>query len=105
MHYKTIALELLQENSALYEKLRSGKMLLTAMDAYAIDLKHAHEDWKERLGWSQPSSDPRQIAAEALELAIQEIQDRLPSELQAHAAEPLSLDAAMSYVRRHTPSA
>ena len=49
MQYKTIALELIQENSALYEKLRAGKMLLTAMDAYAIDLKAAHEKWKERL--------------------------------------------------------
>jgi hypothetical protein len=105
MHYKTIALEMIQENSSLYERLRSSKMLLTSIEAYAIDLKHAHDQWKERLAWDRPSSDSRQIAAEALELAMQEIQDRLPSALPAREAEPLSLDAAMNYVRQHTPSA
>jgi len=45
MQYKTIALELLQEQPGFYERLRSGKLLLTAMDAYAIDLKASHETW------------------------------------------------------------
>jgi hypothetical protein len=106
MHYKTIALELLQENPYLYEKLRSSNMLLTAMDAYAIDLKASHEEWKERLGSNNPGSDPRQIASEALELAVQDLQETLPSESQRSDVEPsLSLDAAISFVRQATPSA
>ena len=39
MMYKTITLELIQEEPALYEALRSRKMLLTALDAYATDLR------------------------------------------------------------------
>ncbi len=105
MHYKTIALELIQENSELYEKLRSGKMLLTAIEAYAIDLKAAHETWKGLLAEENPGSDPRQIASEAMELAIQEIQDRLPSASAGSDLGPLSLNEAINFVRPPTPNA
>ena len=77
--YKTIALELIQEQPELYEQLRSSKRLLPAMDAYAIELKASHEAWKDRLSQARPGSDPSQIASEALELAIEELRDRLPS--------------------------
>ncbi len=105
MHYKTLVLELLQENPFLYEKLRSGNMLLTAMDAYAIDLKASHESWKGLLAEENPGSDPRQIASEAMELAIQEIQTNLSCESEAGEAEMFSLDEAINFVRPHTPSA
>jgi hypothetical protein len=105
MQYKTIALELIQENPSLYEKLRSSKILLTAMEAYAIDLKACHEAWKERIRQTTPGSDSRQIAAEALEMAVAELRESLPSASASDEAEPLSLDAAMSYIRRHTPPA
>lgn len=105
MHYKTIVLELLQENPSLYEKLRSGNMLLTAMDAYAIDLKASHEAWKGLLAKENPGSDPRQIAAEAMELAIQEIQTSLFCESEADEPEAFSLDEAISFVHPHTPNA
>ena len=74
MQYKTIALELIQEQPELYEQLRSSKRLLPAMDAYAIELKASHEAWKDQLGQAKPGSDPSQIASEAMELAIQELQ-------------------------------
>ena len=105
MQYKTIALELLQEQPMLYEQLRSSKRLLPTMDAYAIDLKTSHEAWKERLGQARPGSDPAQIASSALELAIEELRDRLPSESSPNETEPLSLDAAMNFIRRHSPPA
>jgi hypothetical protein len=105
MYYKTIALELIQENSELYEKLRSGKMLLTTIESYALDLKHSHEEWKAQLAEENPGSDPRQIAAEAMELAIQEIQDRLPSASPENDLGPLSLNEAISFVRPPTPNA
>ena len=63
MQYKTIALELIQEQPELYEQLRSSKRLLPAMDAYAIELKASHEAWKDRLSQARPGSDPSQIAA------------------------------------------
>jgi hypothetical protein len=105
MQYKTITMELLQEQPELYGQLLSGKRLLPAIDAYAVLLRTSHELWKERIGRANPNSDPRQIAAEALELAIQELRDRLPSASPAEESEPLSLDAAMAFLRRHSPNA
>jgi hypothetical protein len=89
MQYKTITLELIQENPELYERLRSTKRLLPSMDAYAIDLKSLHDQWKERLSNKHPGSDPRQIASEALELAIQDLQALLPCASPKDAAEPM----------------
>ena len=105
MNYKTIALGLIQEQPELYERLRSSKRLLPAMDAYAIELKDSHEDWKEQLSQANPGTDPSQISSEAMELAAQEIRDRLPCGSQATDANPLSLDAAMSFIRRASPPA
>ena len=68
--YKTIALELIQQQPELYERLRSSRTLLSTMDAYAIELKASHEAWKEQLGQKNPGSDPSQIASEAMELAV-----------------------------------
>jgi hypothetical protein len=99
MQYKTIALELIQENEALYEQLRSSKMLTTAMDTYAAELKQSHESWKHQLSEKMPGNDERQIASEAMEMAVQELRDRLPSGSQAAEAGPLSLDAAMKSLR------
>ena len=104
--YKTIVLELLQEQPELYERLRSGKRLLTAMDAHAIELKAIHEAWKDRIGRTKPGNDPSQTAAEALELAIEEWRrDRLPCASPKDETEPMSLDAEMGFIRRHSPPA
>lgn len=105
MHYKTIILELIREEPELYERLRSTKRLLPAMDAYATDLKTSHESWTEAIAPKRPDSDSSQVAAEALELAIQDMRDRLHSVSPKDEAEPLAIDAAMSFLRRHTPPA
>lgn len=103
MQYKTIALGLIQEQPELYEQLRGSKRLLPAMDAYAIELKASHEHWKDQLNQAKPGSDPSRMASEAMEQAIQDLRDRLHSASPRDEAEPISLDAAMSYLRRHTP--
>lgn len=100
MQYKTIALELIQENPSLYERLRSSKRLLPAMDAYAIELKALHEAWKGRFSSACLERDSRQIAGEAMELAVQDLRERLSCALEASETEPLSLDAAMSFIRK-----
>ena len=46
---------------------------------YARELKTSHEAWKETLSQARPGSDPSQIASEALEMALKELEDRLPS--------------------------
>jgi len=103
--YKTIVLEMIQDRPTLYEQLRSTKRLLPASETYAIELKACHEQWTNLLSQERPGSDPSRTASEALELAVEEFQNHLPSESATDEAEPLSLDAAMSFIRRHTPPA
>jgi hypothetical protein len=105
MSYKTIIFELLLEEQELYERLRSTKRLLPEIDAYAIDLKASHDAWMDRIRRQKPDNDSSQTVAEALELAIAELRNRLPSASPTDEAETFSLDAAMSHIRRHTPPA
>ncbi len=102
MQYKTIVLELLQQRPEMHEQLRKDRKLLTTMESYARDLKSSHEAWKETLGQERPGSDQSQIASEALEMALKDLEDRLPSASHPSDNEPLSLDAAMAFIRNHT---
>jgi hypothetical protein len=100
MQFKTIVLELLKERTELHEQLRKERKLLTTMERYAKELKTSHEAWKELLSQIRPGSDPSQIASEALEIALKELEDRLPS--ASLPGEALFLDAAMLFTRRPT---
>ena len=102
MQYKTIVLELLRERTELHEQLRLTRRLLPTMETCAKELKASHEAWKETLAETRPDSDPSQIASEALELAVKELEDRLPSVSPQDDKEPLSLDQAMAFVRTPT---
>jgi hypothetical protein len=107
MRYKTIVLELLQDQyPALHEELRRERTLLATLDRLAIELKDAHVAWMNELRRASPEGDIRLIANEALELAIEHLQGDLRPESPLDGMEsPLSLDEAMAYVRRVTPSA
>ena len=105
--YKTIVLELIQqEYPALHERLRSNRMLLQAMNDYAIALRSSHLTWMDELRQANPGFDESQLSSEALEMAIRELKDALPSESPTGDGEDgLSLDSVMSLIRRHTPPA
>jgi len=111
MHYKTIVLELIQEQyPALYQQLRASRTLLATMNDTAIDLRAAHRAWMAELRQANPRLDPSRISIEALEMALQDLRDSLdglPSASEPNGAgtETLSLDAAMAYIRRHMPRA
>ena len=75
MQYKTIVLELLQQTPQIYDQLLENRT----------------------------QSDPSQIASEALEIALSELEDRLTSASPPDDHQPLSLDAAMAFIRGHTP--
>jgi hypothetical protein len=107
MHYKTIVLELLQQYPELHRELTTSKKLLPTLDHYAADLKILHDHWTQTLSRQRPESAPSQIMSEALELALQEFRDALPAASAPNddSTEPLSLDAAMAHIRRHTPPA
>jgi hypothetical protein len=103
MKYKTIVHELLKERTELHEQLRKERKLLPTMELYAQELKTSHEGWKELLSQMRPGSDPSQIANEALEMALKELEDRLPSEFPQDDNQARFLDAAMMVIRRNTP--
>jgi hypothetical protein len=105
MHYKTIVMELINDQPELAVQLRGKKQMLATIETYAVELKNRHEAWKEELSQTRPGSHPSQIASDALERAIEELRDHLPSVSVTDEAEALSLEAAMAYLRRHSPPA
>jgi hypothetical protein len=103
MHYKTITLGLIEERPTFHQELRASRTMLATLNRYALELKASHEAWTETIARLRPDSGSQQIASEALEMAIRELQERLPSESDPEEVEALSLDAAMVYLRRPTP--
>ena len=105
MHYKTIIMELINDQPELAVQLRGRKQMLATIETYAMELKNRHEACKRDLSQTRPGSHSSQIASEALELAIEEIRDRLASASVTDEEDALSLEAAMGYLRRHSPPA
>lgn len=102
MHYKTIALELLEQQTELHDRLKKERRLKPVMEMCARRLRESHLAWQERLAEARPQSDPAQIASEALELATQELVSHLPSAPQVGDDIDLSLDEAIASIRHPT---
>ena len=102
MQYKTIVLELLQQRPEMHAQLRKDRKLLPALEFYSKELKTSHEAWKDVLYRAKPDSDPTQIASEALEMALRQLEGRLPSASPSSEDDPLSLDQAMASI--HNPT-
>ena len=105
MQYKTIALELLQQREELHEQLRLTRRLRPVMEALATELRDQHLSWIQTLWAERPGSDPSQISSEAMELALKDMEDRLPSASQQGDQDELSLDTLMASIRNHTSRA
>jgi len=103
--YKTIVLELLRDRPTLHEQLRINRTMLESMNNLAMALKSCHQSWLNQLAEATPDSDPMQISSEAMELALQELQEILPPESSPSedGTESLSLDAAMAFLHRYRP--
>jgi hypothetical protein len=95
MMYKTIVLQLLENRPALHQHLRKNRLLLEALNYLSTTLKAHHQELTAILTQKSPGRNQSQIAREALEIAVAELQARLPPESNQ---EPLSLDAAMAFV-------
>ena len=98
MQYKTIVLELLQQRTELHEQLRLTRRLMPTMEAFAKELKASHEAWKAELSQARPGSDPAQISSEAFEIALKELEDRLPPVSASGEKELPTLEGAMAYL-------
>jgi len=103
MHYKTIIHELLLEQTELHEELRRRRRVLAAIEDCARELKASHERWTEALSQANRSGDRSQITSQALEMAVQELTQRLQSVSPGDEPETLSLDAAMAHISKPTP--
>lgn len=101
MMYKTICLEMLAQRPELYDQLRKNRTLLPTLNWLASDLKARHHVWKQELQATRPGSDS-QIASEAMELAVKELEDRLSADSEAEAQD--FLDAAMAFLRPTPPA-
>jgi hypothetical protein len=105
MQYKTMVLELLKQHPKIHDQLRKKRLLFPALDSYAKALKASHEAWKARLSQAKPGSDPSQIASEALEIALKELEDSLNRESRLGTDDSLSLDTAIAFIKMRTPPA
>ena len=105
MYYKTIVLELLQQHPEIHNRLRGKRALLPTLERHARQLKAHHEAWKDRLRQARPGSDPSQIASEALEIALKELEAFLHSGSPPDGRGPPSLEGAMAFIRGRTPPA
>lgn len=83
MQYKTIILELLQQQPKRHEQLRKQRKLLTVTNSLAQDLKARHEAWKRHLIETQPDMDTSQVTSAALEIALKEIEEHMQLALPA----------------------
>jgi hypothetical protein len=97
--HKTIVLGLLENHAELHEQLRRSKMLLSTLNLLATQLKSSHESWKDRLLLAKPGTGESQLASEALEMAVKELEDYLGSGVRPTGSELLSPDEAMAFIR------
>ncbi|MBX9695455.1 MAG: hypothetical protein K2Z81_23925 [Cyanobacteria bacterium] len=103
MLYKTIVQNLLESRPQMHEALRKERKLLVTLETYAKELKNSHESWMGILQQEASQRTREQISAEAFELAVSELTDRLPTESRQADQEELSLDQAMAYIRSPSP--
>jgi hypothetical protein len=105
MNYKSITLELLLQRPELQRRLKQDRTMLQAINLYANQLKANHQAIKQTLAQARPGSDPTQIASEALEITVKELEEALPFESDRQDEDLFSLDRAMAWLRLSTLSA
>ncbi len=101
MMNKTICLRLLEQHPVMYDHLRKRRQLLPTLNRLASELKARHQAWIQELQASRPGSDS-QIASEAMELAVKELEDHLSTDSEEEAL--AFLDAAMAWLRLTPPA-
>lgn len=101
MMYKTICLELLEQRPQIYDQLRQSRTLLPTLNRMASELKARHQAWIQELQETRSGSDS-QIASEAMELALSELEDHLSADSEQEAQD--FLDAAMASLRLTPPA-
>jgi len=105
MMYKTICLQMIQDHPEMYDQLLSQRILLPTLERYTHQLRTSHQSWMDNLATRRPGSSASQIANEALEFALKEMEDRFSSASPAEESVAGTLEGAMAFLRRHSPPA
>jgi hypothetical protein len=103
MNYKTIALELLEQNQPQYHHLRRCRTLLATVERTAAELRTSHREWIARLTEAGKAVTPEQTSSEAMELALAELTERLQPESALRDGSGPSLTGAMAYLQTRSP--
>jgi len=96
-------MELIKQRPNLHDRLASSGRLTSTMEQLAVQLRDNHRQLTEQLREARPGSADIQLNSEAMEIAVNEIEQTLPDESPENDEAVFSLDAAIAYVRRHTP--
>jgi hypothetical protein len=105
MNYKTIVLKLLLERPRACRRLKRDRLLFEAVNRYEARLKADHKAITQDLLQMRPNADPTQIASEALEIALKDLVETLPSASGQADDDHHSSDRMMAFLRRHTLTA
>ncbi|MCC7336561.1 MAG: hypothetical protein IT422_15835 [Pirellulaceae bacterium] len=84
MPYKTIALELLESQPLLCEKLKANNSLLSTMELTAAQLRLNHQQLVEQTKPAHPDLSIEEIRSQALEFLTTHLQGYLAKLEQAH---------------------
>jgi hypothetical protein len=103
MHYKTILMGLLERYPEIQNELRAKRLLLKTLNTYARELRNSHRAWKVCLSRIWPDKSESEIASEALELALREMERSFLAKTQPGESGPLSLEDAMAFIRGCNP--
>lgn len=103
MQYKTIVLELIEQNQPLYQHLRRCRTLLATVERSAAELRASHREWIARLTEAGRGGTAEQRSAEALELALTDLTERLRPESAAPDTDGPSPAGAMAFLRTRSP--
>ena len=79
MQYKTMVLGLLEASPA-YDRLRADRRLLPLLDHYSTALRSSHQEATAAMLRDRPSRDPTVARSAALEIALEEIRERIAAE-------------------------
>ena len=105
MQYKLILLQLLEQHPELFKQVRQRGNIHPKVEYYACELKTLHDAWKAAILQSKPDREASQIASGALEVALEEIQARLPEGSTLHRNQAISLDSMAEAFRNYSPRA
>ena len=103
MQYKTIVLQILEQHPEIANPLRSQRLLLPTLDLLAKALKSRHEAWMDRLNQAKPGSSESQIASEALEFALKELENQFSCRGCRRTAAKAEFWRKQAFIRRHWP--